>query len=127
DRTTLYVTWGKALAGVWKLSGADNLALNASGVKQSGSGSATRLSGGPLTTSTACGPIAVDPTDGSIVVLVPGYSGTPDAIMYDGSSWTSIADNIFREVSMLPVWVAKRGNRIYTSQTSAGVPFATYK
>lgn len=127
NRTTLYVTWGRVLSGLWKLTGADNLVLNSSGVKQSGNGSVTRLSGGPLTTGTLCGPIDCDPSDNSLTVLIPGYNGTPDAYYYDGLSWTSIADDLFKENGMLPVWVHKRGDRIYMGQFNSGAPFAKYE
>lgn len=126
DRTKLYVTWGRVLSGVWQLTGADDLVLNSSGSKVSGTGSVTRLSGGALTTTTNCGSIDCDPTDNSLVVLIPGYSGTPDVLYYNGATWVSIADSLYQEFGMLPVWLHKRGNRMYAGQFNAGVPFAVY-
>jgi hypothetical protein len=86
------------------------------------------MAGGPLTTSTTCGALAVDPDDGSIIVSVIPYStGTADILHFDGTQWTSIGDSLYAEVGVLPMWIAKKGNRIYTSQFASGTPFAKYE
>lgn len=130
NRTTLYATFGKnaATTGVWKFTGADDLEVNASCVKTAGTGTVSRMTGGPLTTSTKCGAIAVDPDDGSIVAAVIPYStGTADVLNYDGTEWTSIGDDLYAEIGVLPMWIAKKGNRIYTSQFASGTPFAKFE
>lgn len=131
SRTTLYATFGGMNAttrGVWKFTGADNLQVNASCIKTSGTGSVARLSGGDLTANTKCGAIAVDPDDGSIVVtVIPYSSGVADVLLFDGTSWSSIGDALYQEVGVLTLWIAKKGNRIYTSQYASGVPYATYE
>lgn len=125
-RTTLYCTFGNGLTGVWKLVGADNLTANASGTKTGGSGTISRMTGGDMKVGTKAGPISCDPANGHMVVAVPGYSGVPDMIHYDGTTWASIADDTYREVGMLPLSVALRGDRIYVGQFNAGVAFATF-
>lgn len=130
NRTTLYATFGKnaATTGVWKFTGADDLQVNASCVKTAGTGTVSRMTGGPLATGTRCGAIAVDPDDGSVIVTVIPYStGTADVLHFDGTQWTSIGDSLYAEVGVLPMWIAKKGNRIYTSQYASGTPFAKYE
>lgn len=128
NRTTLYVTWGDALSGVWRLTGANNLTVSAAGAKTGGTGTVSRMSGGALLTTSKCGPIATDQSVVSgvdkIVVLIPGYSSNPDALYYDGAAWTSIGGSAYAEMGMLPVFVAMSGDRIYTSQFNSGTPFA---
>lgn len=125
NRTTLYVTWGSSLKGLWKLTTANDLTVNGFGTKITGTGTITRMTSGSLLgASTSCGSVSVDVTNNDLVVAIPGYSGTPDVLLFDGTNWSSIADTIYREVGMLPTSIIKKGNRIYTSQSSAGVPFA---
>ncbi len=130
-RTTLYVTFGgkiTATTGVWRITGANDIVIDSSCIKQSGSGTLTRMTGGPLQTTTRCGAIAVDPDDGSIVVtVVPYTSGTADVLLYSGGSWSSIGDDLYAEIGVLPMWIAKKGNRIYTSQFASGTPFAKFE
>jgi hypothetical protein len=86
------------------------------------------MTGGPLQTTTRCGAIAVDPDDGSIVVTVAPYtSGTADVLLYSGGSWSSIGDDLYAEIGVLPMWIAKKGNQIYTSQFASGTPFAKFE
>jgi hypothetical protein len=130
-RTTLYVTWGQAFNGVWKLTRCDATTFASSGsgsnasVTASGNGTATPLTGGSLQLSGYYGSLDVDPTNGSIVVCEPGYAGVGDVhYAADGQTFVSIADDLYPDVAQMPNAVRKRGNRIYVGCWTAGVAYA---
>jgi len=126
NRNILYVTWGNALKGLWKVTGANNITISASGTKLSGTGTVTRITNSVISATTAYGSVSVDPANNNMIVYTPTYNGTPDIALFDGAIWRSIADDTFVEVSGQSTWVTLRGDRIYTGQVQAGTPYAIY-
>jgi hypothetical protein len=118
--TTLYVTFGD---GVWKITNAHNGTLNDDGTTATGTIAATQY-----LSSRKTGAIAVDPTNGDIVVCITADDAAGADILLSsngGTTWTSIADETYVETAYLPLDVKKVGNNIYVSLSDNGIIKAT--
>lgn len=114
--TTLYYTLTEAHPGLWKVANAN------------GAFTVSQVTGGVLSGSDICGPVAVEPNTGDVyVVLTADNPGGTDILSAPGGSTTfaSIADANFAEYCDYPFNMSVVDERIVIGQSGHGLIMMT--